>query len=113
MEATSDPFQHAPEGPKGPGGLIGFLGAGTIIQSQGSVKGITTASTIWVGVSSSVSTSSAFSSKTIRTFLVQGLAFARRTPHISRKRLASTRPMEADAAGRGVECREVRRSVCI
>ncbi len=29
-------------------GGIGFLGAGTIIQSQGSVKGITTASTIWV-----------------------------------------------------------------
>jgi putative Mg2+ transporter-C (MgtC) family protein len=29
-------------------GGIGFLGAGTIIQAQGSVKGITTASTIWV-----------------------------------------------------------------
>ena len=29
-------------------GGIGFLGAGTIIQARGSVKGITTASTIWV-----------------------------------------------------------------
>ncbi len=29
-------------------GGIGFLGAGSIIQSQGSVKGITTAATIWV-----------------------------------------------------------------
>lgn len=29
-------------------GGIGFLGAGTIIQSRGSVKGITTAATIWV-----------------------------------------------------------------
>ncbi len=27
---------------------IGFLGAGSIIQSRGSVKGITTAATIWV-----------------------------------------------------------------
>lgn len=29
-------------------GGIGFLGAGTIIQSRGSVRGITTAATIWV-----------------------------------------------------------------
>lgn len=29
-------------------GGIGFLGAGTIIQSRGSVEGITTASSIWV-----------------------------------------------------------------
>jgi len=29
-------------------GGIGFLGAGTIIQSRGSVQGITTAATIWV-----------------------------------------------------------------
>ncbi len=29
-------------------GGIGFLGAGTIIQARGSVKGITTASAIWV-----------------------------------------------------------------
>jgi putative Mg2+ transporter-C (MgtC) family protein len=29
-------------------GGIGFLGAGTIIQARGSVKGITTAATIWV-----------------------------------------------------------------
>jgi putative Mg2+ transporter-C (MgtC) family protein len=29
-------------------GGIGFLGAGTIIQSRGSVKGVTTAATIWV-----------------------------------------------------------------
>jgi putative Mg2+ transporter-C (MgtC) family protein len=29
-------------------GGIGFLGAGTIIRSQGSVQGITTAATIWV-----------------------------------------------------------------
>jgi len=29
-------------------GGIGFLGAGTIIQARGAVKGITTAATIWV-----------------------------------------------------------------
>ena len=29
-------------------GGIGFLGAGTIIQARGSVRGITTAATIWV-----------------------------------------------------------------
>jgi putative Mg2+ transporter-C (MgtC) family protein len=29
-------------------GGIGFLGAGTIIQSSGSIKGMTTAATIWV-----------------------------------------------------------------
>jgi putative Mg2+ transporter-C (MgtC) family protein len=29
-------------------GGVGFLGAGTIIQSRGSVKGITTAASIWV-----------------------------------------------------------------
>jgi len=29
-------------------GGIGFLGAGTIIQARGSVKGMTTAATIWV-----------------------------------------------------------------
>jgi putative Mg2+ transporter-C (MgtC) family protein len=33
---------------EGVAGGIGFLGAGTIIQSGGSVKGITTAATIWV-----------------------------------------------------------------
>jgi putative Mg2+ transporter-C (MgtC) family protein len=29
-------------------GGIGFLGAGTIIQSQGNVKGVTTAASLWV-----------------------------------------------------------------
>jgi len=29
-------------------GGIGFLGAGTIIQSRGSVEGVTTAATVWV-----------------------------------------------------------------
>lgn len=29
-------------------GGIGFLGAGTIIQAQGSVKGVTTAASLWV-----------------------------------------------------------------
>lgn len=32
----------------GVAGGIGFLGAGTIIQSRGSVEGITTAATIWL-----------------------------------------------------------------
>lgn len=33
---------------QGIAGGIGFLGAGTIIRSQGSVQGITTAATVWV-----------------------------------------------------------------
>jgi len=33
---------------EGVAGGIGFLGAGSIIQSRGSVQGITTAATIWV-----------------------------------------------------------------
>lgn len=33
---------------QGIAGGIGFLGAGTIIQSSGSIKGMTTAATIWV-----------------------------------------------------------------
>jgi putative Mg2+ transporter-C (MgtC) family protein len=32
-------------------GGVGFLGAGAIIQSRGSVKGLTTAATIWVAAS--------------------------------------------------------------
>ncbi|MGH9340772.1 MAG: MgtC/SapB family protein [Acidobacteriota bacterium] len=43
-EARIDPLRVI----EGVIGGIGFLGAGSIIQSRGSVEGITTAATIWI-----------------------------------------------------------------
>lgn len=57
-------------------GGIGFLGAGSIIQSRGSVKGVTTAATIWVvgaiGVACGVGQ---YSVALIVTFYAWGILF--------------------------------------
>lgn len=53
---------------------IGFIGAGTIIQTRGSVRGLTTAATIWVngaiGLAIGVGHYSAAAATTILTVLV-------------------------------------------
>jgi putative Mg2+ transporter-C (MgtC) family protein len=52
LELASDPENGSRPDPtrvmQGVVGGIGFLGAGTIIQSRGSVRGVTTAAGIWV-----------------------------------------------------------------
>jgi putative Mg2+ transporter-C (MgtC) family protein len=45
---SGEPPTAAVDGLKGIIGGIGFLGAGAIIQSRGSVRGLTTATTMWV-----------------------------------------------------------------
>jgi len=54
LEDGSDPFRVAAQVASG----IGFIGAGAIIQSRGSVKGLTTAATLWfsaaIGVAAGV-----------------------------------------------------------
>ncbi len=82
---------------------IGFLGAGTILQQRGSIRGLTTAATIWVvsGVGLAVGVGFYLGSIITAAFVLISLLLLRRAERhfFARRRLKSLRVRAVDQPG--------------
>lgn len=84
----ADPYRIAAQVASG----IGFIGAGAIIQSRGSVKGLTTAATLWFAAAVGVATG-------VGALLLASCAVAATLVVLTARELIGLRPHERSSGG--------------